>query len=211
MVHNNTAITDTQRIAYLQSFVSGKAKDLIHAYSCDPSYYQTALSELIRHFDDHTIIVNAFIKELEHRQMNYQNKQNFLALSSVLKRIVQAFQYLGFTADHQSTTLVKKAKEKTPHQFVLKRTEHCLTEPSSDPMSVDFQQWLQLQAQIYVKVIRESNQRTISFQASKFVTSYNLQTKQNNNKLSVSINNASPENSRKHWSFWPQQKPSSTS
>ena len=113
MVHNNTSITDTHRITYLQNSVSGKAKDLIHAYSCDPSYYQTALSELIRHFDDHTIIVNAFIKELEHRQMNYQNKQSYLPFSSFLKRVVQACQYLGFTADLQSTTLVKKAKEKT--------------------------------------------------------------------------------------------------
>ena len=52
MIHNNPSITDTHRITYLQNSVSGKAKDLIHAYSCDPSYYQTALNELIRHFGD---------------------------------------------------------------------------------------------------------------------------------------------------------------
>ena len=37
MIHINTSITDTHRITYLQNSVSGKAKDLIHAYSCDPS------------------------------------------------------------------------------------------------------------------------------------------------------------------------------
>ena len=103
--------------------------------------------------------------------MNFQNKQSFIAFSSFLKRLVQAFQYLGFTADLQSTTLIKKAKEKTPHHLVLKWTEHCLTELSSDPTLVDFQQWLEIQAQIYDKVSRESNQRTISSQASKFVNS----------------------------------------
>ena len=61
--------------------------------------------------------------------MNLQNKQSFIAFSSFLKRLVQAFQYLGFTADLQSTTLMKKAKEKTPHHLVLKWTEHC---PSSN-------------------------------------------------------------------------------
>ena len=174
MIHNNTSITDTHRITYLQNSVSGKAKDLIHAYSCDPSYFQAALSELIRHFGDHTVVVNAFINQLENWQMNFQNKQSFIAFSSFLKRLVQAFQYLGFTADLQSTTLIKK--EKTPHHLVLKWTEHCLTELRSDPTLVDIQQWLELQAQIYGKVSRESNQRTISFQASKFVNSNNLQT-----------------------------------
>ena len=211
MIHNNPSITDTHRITYLQNSVSGKAKDLIHAYSCDPSYYQTALNELIRHFGDRTIVVNAFINQLENWQMNFQNKQSFIAFSSFLKRLVQAFQYLGFTADLQSTTLIKKAKEKTPHHLVLKWTEHCLTELNSDPTLVDFQQWLGLQAQIYDKVSRESNQRTISSQASKFVNSNNPQTKQYNGNLSVSVNNASAENSRKQWNFGPQQKQPSIS
>ena len=119
---------------------------------------------------------------------------------------MQAFQYLGFTADLQSTTLIRKAKEKTPHLLVLKWTEHCLTELSSDPTLVDFQQWLELQAQNYYNVSRESNQRTISSQASKFVNSNNLQIKPYNSNLSVSANNASAGNSRKHLNFAHQQK-----
>ena len=183
MIHNNPSITDTHRLAYLQNSVSGKAKDLIHAYSVDPSYYETALNELIQHFGDRTIVVNAFIKQLENCQMNVQNKQSFIAFSSFLNRLVQAFQYLGFTVDLQSTTPIWKAKEKTPHHLVLKWTEHCLTELSSVPIFVDFQQWLGLQPQIYEKVSQESNQRTISSQASKFVNSNNLRIKPCNSNL----------------------------
>ena len=51
-----------------------------------------------------------------------------------------------------------------------------------------------VRASIYDKVSRESNQRTISSQASKFINSNNLQIKQNNSNLSVSVNNASAEN-----------------
>ena len=211
MIRNNTSTTDTHRITYLRNSVSGIAKDLIHAYSCDPSYHQTALNELIRHFDDRTIVVNAFINQLENWHMNFQNKQSFIAFSSFLKRLVQAFQYLGFTADLQSRTLIKKAKEKPPHHLVLKWTEHCLSEVSSDPTLVDFQQWLELQAQIYDKVSRGSNQRTISSQASKFVNANNLETKPYKSKLPLSVSNASAENSRKHWNFAPQQKQPSTS
>ena len=75
MIQNNTSITDKHRIQYLQNSVSGYAKDMIHAYSSDLSYYQTALNELndelIENFGDRSIIVNAFIHQLEKWQMNY--------------------------------------------------------------------------------------------------------------------------------------------
>ena len=171
MIHHNTSITDTHRITYLQIFVSGKAKYLIHAYSCDPSYYQTALNELINHFGDRTIVVNAFINKLENWQINHQNKLCFIAFSSFLKRLVQAFQYLGFIADPQSTTLLKKANEKVPHNLILKWTEHCLTEFRSDPSLADFQQWSELQAQVYVKVNQENPIRNTSPNSKKLGSS----------------------------------------
>ena len=91
--------------------MSAEAKDLIQAFSWDPSYYQTALNELIIHFDEWTIVVNAFINQLENWPINHQNKKNFNAFMSLLKWLVQAFQYLGFIADIQSTTLLKKTKK----------------------------------------------------------------------------------------------------
>ena len=65
LVHNNNSITDTQRMTYLQNAVTGKAKDVIQAYSCDPAYYITALNELMSYFGDPTIMVNAFKNQLE--------------------------------------------------------------------------------------------------------------------------------------------------
>ena len=58
---------------------------------------------------------------------------------------------------------------------------------------------------------RESNQRTISSQTSKFVILNNLQTKPYKSNLPLSVNNASVENSRKHWNFAPQKKQPPTS
>ena len=114
-VQNNISITDTHRITYLQNSVSGKAKDLIHAYSCDPSYYNTALNEIMSRFGDPSVIVNAFINQLESWKCNSSyNKKSFIAFSSFQKRLVQAFQNLGFQADLQSSTLLRKANEKFP-------------------------------------------------------------------------------------------------
>ena len=54
-VHNNTGITDTHRITYLQNSVSGKANQIIESYSCNPAYYETALNELMNHFGDQVL------------------------------------------------------------------------------------------------------------------------------------------------------------
>ena len=190
MIHNNA---DTHCITYLQNSVIGKAEDLIHAYSFDPYYYQTAVIELIQPFGDPPIIVNTFLNQPENWQMNYQNKQSFIAFSSFLKRLLQAFHYLGCTAYLQSIALIK---EKKKQHFVLKWIEHRLTELSSDPTLVDFQQWLELQAQICENVGRESNQRTISSQAK--VSQLKEPENQTIQSQLLNVNrNVSAENSRK--------------
>ena len=166
MVHNNISITDTHRITYLQNSVSGKAKDLIHAYSCDPSYYNTALNEIMCRFGDPSVVVNAFINQLESWKCNSSyNKQSFIAFSSFLKRLVQAFQNLGFQADLQSSTLLRKAKEKIPHNLLLKWTEYTLTENVTTTTLVEFQKWLDVQARVYDKVNQEN--RTSTFTHNK--------------------------------------------
>ena len=145
MNRNKTSISETHRITYLQNSISGKAKVLAHSYSCNPSiFYWTALNELIQHFSDRFINFNPFNNQLENWQMNCQNKQSFIAFCSFLKQMVQDFHYIGFTADIQSTTPIKKAKEKTQHLLVLKRTEYCFTELNSDPTLLYIQQWLEL-------------------------------------------------------------------
>ena len=115
MVHNNTGITDTHRITYLQNSVSGKAKQIIESYSCNPAYYETALNELMNHFGDPSVVVSAFINQLESwHTTDSNNKKSFIAISNFLKRLLQTFEYLDLQADLQSSTLLKKAKEKVP-------------------------------------------------------------------------------------------------
>ena len=116
-------------------------------------------------------MVKALINQLENWQVNHQNKQSFNAFSFFLKRLVQAFQYLGFIADLQSTTLSKKAKETVPHNLIHKWTEHCLTEFRSDPSLAEFQQWLELQAQVFDKVSRENPMRNLFPNSKKFGSS----------------------------------------
>ena len=174
LVHNNTSITDTHRITYLQNVVTGKAKDVIQAYSCDPAYYSTALNELMSYFGNPTIVANAFINQLENWKSTIgYNKQNFVAFALFLKRLVQAFQYLGYTADLQSSTLMKKAKEKVPHNILLKWTEYTVTSVETPATVVEFQKWLEVQAHVYDKINRETFQEN-NLRRNNFNSSGNM-------------------------------------
>ena len=81
-------------------------------YSSDPAYYPIALKELTYHIGDPGIAVKAFVKQLEawHPNNDY-NIQNFVSFASSLKRLVEAFDHLGFKVDSQSPTFMKKATE----------------------------------------------------------------------------------------------------
>ena len=112
------------------------------------------------YFGDPTIVVNAFINHLENwKSTNDYNKQNFVAFALFLKRLVQAFQYLGYTADIQSSTLMKKAKEKVPHNILLKWTDYTVTSIETPATLVEFQKWLEVQAHVYDKINRETFQQ----------------------------------------------------
>ena len=73
----NISLTDTHRITYLQNSVVGKAKEKVQAYSCHPAHYPIALKELMNHFGDPSIVLDAVINQLEawHPNSDY-NKQN---------------------------------------------------------------------------------------------------------------------------------------
>ena len=91
------------------------------------------------HFGDPSFVVNAFINKLEAwRPINHYNKQIFVSFASFLKRLVQAFESLGFKADLESSTLMKKAKEKFPHNILIKWTEYTRKSFGNQPTVSDF-------------------------------------------------------------------------
>ena len=201
LVHNNSSLTDTHRITYLQNSVVGKAKEKIQAYSGNPAYYAIALKELMDHFGDPSIVVNASISQLEAWSPNNDyKKQSFVSFASFLKRLVQAFEYLGFKADLQSSTLMKKAKEKIPHNILIKWTEYTITSIGNQPTVSDFQKWLEVQAQLYDKINRENVHKPFNIWNTFGQNSNSISkiTNNNDNRNGNAMNQFS-KNSQNNW------------
>ena len=64
-VHDWTSpLTSSQKIAYLQVLVKGRANEFIQSFECDGNYYEDDIVELKRRFGRHTVIVGAMIQQL---------------------------------------------------------------------------------------------------------------------------------------------------
>ena len=153
------------------------------------------------HFGDHSIVVNAFINQLEAwRPSNDYNKQNFVSFASFLKLLVQAFEYLGFKAELQSSTLMKKAKEKFPHNILIKWTEYTITSIGNQPTVSDFQKWLEVQAQVYDKINRKNVHKPFNNWNTFGQNNINISRINNNNdnRNSNAMNQYS-KNSQNNW------------
>ena len=145
--------------------------------------------------------MNAFVNQLEawHPKNDY-NKQNYISFASFLKRLVQAFEYSGFKADLQSSTLIKKAKEKIPRNFLIKWTEYTIRTIGNKPTVSDFQKWLEVQAQVYDKNNRENVNRLFNNWNSSGQNNNNISRINNNNdnRNSNAMNQFS-NNSQNNW------------
>ena len=129
-VDSNTTISDTHRITHLQNAVTGKAKELIKGYSCNPVFYKPALEHLKSLFG-HTFIV-AYIRKLETWPAATKSRHLFVSFAALLKQMVQTFKNRNFNADLNSSTLTKLVKNKVPQDLLLKWTEYTVRNDIQD-------------------------------------------------------------------------------
>ena len=106
-----TLITISHRITYFQHSVTGRAKDVIRGYSCNPAFFDVPLAELQSDFGSPQHVVNAHIKRLESwSRVTSQNPHTVVSFTTFLKQMVHSFTDLHYTADLQSSTVLSIAK-----------------------------------------------------------------------------------------------------
>ena len=113
---------------------------------------------------------------------------------------MQAFDYLGFKAHSQSSTLMKKPKEKVPHNILIKWTEHTITSIGNQPTLSQFQKWLEVQAKVCDKISRENVHKPFNNSNTFNQNNNNISriNKNNDNRNSSAMNQFS-SNSTNNW------------
>ena len=132
--------------------MTGKAKELIKGYSCNPVFYKPALEDLKSRFGDIFIVVNAYIKQLEKWPIATKSRHSFVSFAAFLKQMVQTFKNLNFNADLNSSTLTELVKTKVPQNLLLKWTEYTVRNDIQDTDVQHLQNWLEVHAKTFDKL-----------------------------------------------------------
>ena len=102
---DNTPLNNSQKIAYLEGLVTGKAKDAILHFHCNGQFYKDALLELERKFGKPATILNAYIQQLlDHQPLIKGNPESYFNYTTFLRGIIRNLQHLEHAADLELTT-----------------------------------------------------------------------------------------------------------
>ena len=190
----NTPLSNSQKIAYLQGLVTGKAKDAILHFHCNGQFYNDALQELERKFGKATTIVNAYIQQLlDHQPATKGHPESYINYTTFIKGMIRNLQHLGHTADLESTTNLRHAIKKLPTSDLIRWQQYIVNRRIDRPNLITFCDWLKPIAEAYELLEDNDNQQLHTLQTFTTQTS--------NSKGSTSQSSTCPLGDGQHQIF----------
>ena len=143
-------LSSSQKIAYLQGLVKGRAKEVIQSFGCDGNHYGEAIVELKRRFGRSTVIVGTMIQQLiQHLPSVPDRPDTYIKISSFIKMIMRVFEAHNFTADLYFTTELKHATDKLPFSDAVKWQQFLVKDKVEQPNLSTLSDWLHPIAEAY--------------------------------------------------------------
>ena len=149
LIHNQEYLSDAEKMAHLQSSVTGLARQLIEGMLFDGSHYQTALETLMRRFGRERDIVRANLAAIftapPVRHMDVAGLEKYHA---AVHCAVKVLQNMGFSGDLQSTENLRRAVDKLPAELRREWGKAVVEMEPAHPSMVSFSDWLDKQVRI---------------------------------------------------------------
>ncbi|XP_043238930.1 uncharacterized protein LOC122390257 [Amphibalanus amphitrite] len=143
LVHDRADLTDVERLTYLQTHLTGPARESVRGMLCDASLYSTALCELEREFGDPSRVIHATMKRLlTARAVKDGDLSALTELSRELHTAVSVLQCLHYEHDLAAATNVTTVTGKLPASLAWRWGEHMVENGITRPTLVDLDEWL---------------------------------------------------------------------
>ncbi|KAF0292281.1 hypothetical protein FJT64_009708 [Amphibalanus amphitrite] len=132
LVHDRADLTDVERLTYLQTHLTGPARESVRGMLCDASLYSTALCELEREFGDPSRVIHATMKRLlTARPVKDGDLSALTELSRELHTAVSVLQCLHYEHDLAAATNVTAVVPITVNGPAGSRTTNALLDLGS--------------------------------------------------------------------------------
>ena len=144
LVHDNTELTDTERLVHLQSCLRGDAREAVRGLLCDGALYGEALTELERQFGNPNHVVRANLRTI----LNIAPVRSecdlaaLTSLSNTLHCTVSVLHKMHYEADLAATQNLQQVISKLPRTVAWRWGEYCVQMSLSAPTLTDLDRWL---------------------------------------------------------------------
>ena len=113
LIHDQASLSDAEKMAHLQSSVTGIARQLIEGMLLDGSYYQVTLETLMRRFGTEKDIVEANLATvLNAPPVRHMDAAGLEKYHASVHCAVKVLQNMGFTGDLGSTENLRRVVTK---------------------------------------------------------------------------------------------------
>ena len=153
LVHNDSSLSMTEKMVYLQSSVGGIARDLISGMLCDPNLYEDALQTLRERFGREQDVVQAKLNAVFGRPSpTMRTLESFYA---DVNSAVTVLESLGYAGDLESQENLRRLVEKLPGELKREWAKHMVS-LTVRPNLIEFNKWLKLQVRIALNCLPTS-------------------------------------------------------
>ena len=149
LVHGQAYLSDAEKMAHLQSSVTGLARQLIEGMLFDGSYYQAALDTLTRRFGREEDIVRANLAAIfDAPPVRYMDVAGLEKYQVAVHCAVKVLQNMGFEGDLLSSENLRRALAKIPSELRREWGKAVVEMEPARPSLVHFSDWLDKQVRI---------------------------------------------------------------
>ena len=136
-------LTDTAKLTYLKTLVSGKAKSVITEFAYCGAMYHQALRALEAKFGQPQAVVGAHLDKLKnHPPFKMHNSDSIIQFSLVVSNLVAVFRSLNYEADLKCASVLSDALSKLPPNLKESWSMHTVKKHWLRPTLLDFNDWL---------------------------------------------------------------------
>ena len=143
LVHDNAALTDTERLTHLQSCLIGEAREAVRGLLCDGQFYEEALCELEKQFGEPAAVVRCALDSVMKLPPVAADDLNGLTrLSRSLHVAVCTLRCYQYHADLAATTNLREVLAKLPMNLAWQWGQAELELPGGPATMADLDEWL---------------------------------------------------------------------
>ena len=166
VVVHQKSISDTEKMQYLKTSLTGQAKTAISGMGTSSQSYYDAWDVLCEKYGRSDVIVNAqFMKIHTHPPVRHDDSASIVKFANVITNVVNTLNQLGYTSDLESEGGLNQQRENLLRKLREQWLQYLHDRQLQRGNLIVFKEWLASKATIHENLLAQTNS---SFDRNKF-------------------------------------------